>query len=146
MCVMWLVTFPHPVLHIPLIWNVGQALHLGSTGNEGSSTPARLALRVMSFISPACQKMLHIPSTYALLYTMALGSSSSPALPPHGPPPPRPGFAPTPPPPLRLDSSVFKVSAPVDVAVTAGAVEVSNGGHRAVWFSTGVGRELMPPP
>ena len=60
-CATWSVTFPHLVLHIPLMLNAGQAFHLGSTGDEGSSTPSRLALRVMSLIAPACRKMPHIP-------------------------------------------------------------------------------------
>ena len=52
MCATWSVTLPHPVLHIPLMWNAGQALQFGSTGDEGSSTPARLAFRVISLITP----------------------------------------------------------------------------------------------
>ena len=46
-CAMWSAAVPHPVLHIPLMWNMGQALQLGSTGDTGRSTPARLALRVI---------------------------------------------------------------------------------------------------
>ena len=63
-----------------------------------------------------------------------------------GPPPPRPGFAPTPCPPLRLAGSAFEVGTTVAVAVTAGAAEVSDGGHRAVWLGPRVGCELIPPP
>ena len=62
-CSTWLVAFPHPVLNIPLMWNAGQDLHLGYTGDAGSSTPARLALWVMSLIAPACRKRPHRPST-----------------------------------------------------------------------------------
>ena len=66
-CAAWYVSLPHPVLHIHLMWNTGQALHLGSTGDEGSSTPARLSFQVISLIAPACWKMPHLPSKYALL-------------------------------------------------------------------------------
>ena len=55
--------FPHPMLHIPLMWNAGQALQLGSTRDAGRSTPDRLDLRVMSLIYPACRKSPHLPST-----------------------------------------------------------------------------------
>ena len=144
-CVTWSVTFPHPVLHIPFMWNAGQALHLGSTGDEGRSTPASLALRVMSLIAPACRKRPHLSSTYALLYAMALGRSYSLALPPPGTPPPRTEFAPTPRPSLRLAGSVFEVGTTVVVAVTAEAAEVSDGDHWAMWLGPRVGRELIPP-
>ena len=86
-CVTWTPTLPHPVLHIPLIWYVGQALHLGSTGDDGSSTPADLDFRVIRLIAPACRKRAHLSSTYALLYPIALGLSSHPVLPPLDPPP-----------------------------------------------------------
>ena len=62
-CATWLVAFPHPVLHIPLMWNAGQALHLGFTGDAGSLMPARLTLRVMSLIAPAFQKRSYLTST-----------------------------------------------------------------------------------
>ena len=66
-CMTWSPTLLHPVLHIPLMWYAGQALHLGSTGNKGILTPAELAFRVISLIAPACQKRPHLSSTYALL-------------------------------------------------------------------------------
>ena len=66
-CVTWSPTLPHPVLHIPLMWYAGQALHLGSTGDEGSSTPTELAFHVISLIAPMCRKRPHLSSTYALL-------------------------------------------------------------------------------
>ena len=56
MCATWSAAFPHPVLHIPLMWNAGQALQLGSTGNAGRLTPARLAMQVMSCIAPRVPK------------------------------------------------------------------------------------------
>ena len=77
---------------------------------------------------------------------MALELSSSTVLPPPMPPPLRPEFALTTRSPLRLAGSAFKVGATVAVAVTAGAAMVSDGGHRAVWFGLGVGREIKPPP
>ena len=61
-CATWLVAFLHPVLHIPLMWNGVHALHLGSTGDAGILTPARLALQVMILIAPACRKSPHLPS------------------------------------------------------------------------------------
>ena len=62
-CAMWSVTFLHPVLHIHLMCNAGQALEFGSTGDMGSLTPARIFLQVMSRIYPACHKRSHLPST-----------------------------------------------------------------------------------
>ena len=56
-----------PMLHIPLMWNAGQALQVGSIGDVGSLMPARLALQVMSLIAPAFRKRPHGPSTKALL-------------------------------------------------------------------------------
>ena len=66
-CVTWSPTFPHPILHIPLMWYVGQALYSGSTGDKGSSTPAELAFCVISLVAPACRKRPHLYSTYVLL-------------------------------------------------------------------------------
>ena len=62
-CATWYAPFQNPVLHIPLMWNAGQALQLGSNGDVGRSTPARLALRVMSHIAPTCRTRPHLPST-----------------------------------------------------------------------------------
>ena len=144
-CAMRSVTFPHPVLHIPLMWNTEQALYLGSIDDEGSSTPARLDFRVISLIAPACQKRPHLPSTYAFLYAITFGRSSSTVLPPPGTPPPQPGFAPTPRLPLRLAGLSF-VGATSAVVVTVGEAEVSNGVHQAVWSGPRVGCEIIPPP
>ena len=41
---LWSAAIPHHVLHIPLMWNAGQALQFGSTGDVGSPTTARLDL------------------------------------------------------------------------------------------------------
>ena len=52
-CGTWSAAFLHPVFHISLMWNVGKSFQVGSIGDAGSSTPAILALWVMSFNSPA---------------------------------------------------------------------------------------------
>ena len=63
LCATWSAEFPHPVLHIPLMCNMGQALQLGLTGDAGRSTPARLALRVMSLMAPAYRNRPQLPYT-----------------------------------------------------------------------------------
>ena len=63
MCATCSAALMHPMVHISLMWNAGQALQFGSTGDEGSLTPARLALWVMSRIAPACRKRPQLPST-----------------------------------------------------------------------------------
>ena len=61
-CTTWSTAFLHPMLHIPLMWNAGQALHLCSNGDAGRLVPVRLALQVMSYIAPVCRERPYLPS------------------------------------------------------------------------------------
>ena len=87
-CVTWSPTLSHPTLYIPFMWYVGQTLHLGSTGDEGSLTPAALDFRMISLIAPECRKRPHLSYMYTLLYAIVF-VLSSPVLPLPPPLPPR---------------------------------------------------------